>query len=463
MMVISGKLLRVVGITLGFVLLFLGSISQKSSYDWNKILSIAETYFVDPSVENAIQFLNCLPKSPVDIAQEGGDFIKASYFISARTPIFHDRAIKSDRNVVKIVVRLYAISDSSFTEALNDIMGDLIVADPKLFLEELIFYPGSPNMHESLFEHIGRGYIVCNGARIYKDSYTGVAQTIREYGHRIKALETISDEDLLELRNECLQAIRNEQTKLAGILEYLKQDVEETETPIKGDALDVLLSSTSVSERRSAFMDILKNPGPSIDRILLGIDIWQKTKEQGIEALNKLIYLGAIVKKDEFLEPLLNMAMDPEYSGYECIYTCPAIFALAVYVVSKKWTPPEASFLMKDQYLRDIDSLVRQVSLIRKHSGIYFGRPEDQELLAKMEEMSEEQLIKQASPYNQDKNTRWLAAEVLSCTVTDDKNLSDLYWLALEEAHDAIDAYRTSIYVAVLRAEKARLEKIRRY
>jgi hypothetical protein len=56
-----------------------------------------------------------------------------------------------------------------------------------------------------------------------------------------------------QMRNECIQGIRKHQTKLEGILEYFKQDVKETETPIKGDALDILLGSTSISERRSAF------------------------------------------------------------------------------------------------------------------------------------------------------------------------------------------------------------------
>jgi len=227
------------------------------------------------------------------------------------------------------------------------------------------------------------------------------------------------------------------------------------------NSLDILLKSTSISERRTAYLDILKDPDAYVDQILLGIDIWQKTRDQGIEVLNRLIYLAAVLKKDEFIEPLINIANDPEYTEHECIYDCPAIFALAVFTTSMHWTPPVQTVDLEIPYLQYLDSLMsmRRTSLRRTRPGITFSRSEDQELLSKTETLSEEELIQQAAPFNKDHMTRWLAAEVLSYTVTDDKNLLDLYWLAIEEVDDASCQYRCSIYTAILRAEKAKIIK----
>jgi len=225
------------------------------------------------------------------------------------------------------------------------------------------------------------------------------------------------------------------------------------------NALDVLLKSTSISERRDAYMDILKDPGAYSDRILLGLDIWQKTRDQGIEVLNKLIYLAAVLKRDEFIEPLINIASDPKYMEPECIYGCPAILALAVLSISKRWTPPDRVANRENTYLHDLDLVLGGVSLSRSRPGITFARSEDQELLSKTETLSEEELIKRAAPFNKEYKTRWLATEVLSCIVMDDKNLVEFYWLALEEIGDRAFEFRNAIYRTILRAEKARAIK----
>jgi hypothetical protein len=222
-------------------------------------------------------------------------------------------------------------------------------------------------------------------------------------------------------------------------------------SPVSANSLYVLLKSTSIDDRRTAYLDILKDPDAYSDQILLGIDIWEKTRTQGIAALNKLIYLAAFLKKDEFIEPLKSIASDPAYTEHECIYDCPANFALAVFITSKRWTPP----VQMDLDLMSDNGL----SLSKTHPGIQFARSEDQELLRKTETLSEEDLILQAAPFNRDSMTRWLVAEVLSHTVTDDKNLIDLYWLALEEIDDASCQYRCAIYRAILRAEMAKAEK----
>jgi len=226
-----------------------------------------------------------------------------------------------------------------------------------------------------------------------------------------------------------------------------------------GNALDVLLNSPSIPERRVAYLEIIKNPDAYSDQIFLGLVNWNKTSYQNINAFNKLVYLAALLKRSEFIEPLKNLGNDPEYRLRECIYSCPPGFALTAFVISKRWAPPDNAANHKNTYLEDLDFYKDKISLTKSHPRIVFALSEDQQLLSKTESLCEEELIKQAAPTNTDYKTRWLAAEVLGCTVMDDKNLEELYWLALEEMGGDDIFYRGSIYHAILRAEKARGDK----
>ncbi|MGB8960036.1 MAG: hypothetical protein WCC00_13585 [Candidatus Aminicenantales bacterium] len=218
-------------------------------------------------------------------------------------------------------------------------------------------------------------------------------------------------------------------------------------------ALDVLLCSSSVEERRAAYLEVLKDPDHYTDQIVKGIADWESTEKQGIWALNKLIYLAALLKKDDYYAPIKALSLDSEYTKYECIYDCAVNFALGVFGISKISKP----LLWTDTDLREYYAR----SLKRTRSGIQFARPEDQELLNKMETLTEENLILQAAPFNNDELKRWMAVEVLSRTVSDDKNMIDLYWLAIEEIHDASCQYRCAVYEAIKRAEMAKALKDR--
>jgi hypothetical protein len=216
-------------------------------------------------------------------------------------------------------------------------------------------------------------------------------------------------------------------------------------------ALDILLCSSSVEERRAAYLEVLRDPDHYTEQIVKGIADWRSTEKYGIQALDKLIYLSAVLKRDDFYAPIKALSLDSEYTDHECIYDCAANFALAVFGISNMSKPLSG----KDTNLREY----YERSLKRTRSGILFARPEDQELLNKTETLTEDDLIRQAAPFNGDYTERWLAAEVLSRTVSDDRCLIELYWLVIEEIHDASCQYRCAIYKAIKRAEMAKALK----
>ena len=176
-----------------------------------------------------------------------------------------------------------------------------------------------------------------------------------------------------------------------------------------GNALDLLLKSTSISKRRTAYLNIVKKPDAYSDQILLGLNNWQITSVQGAKVLDRLIYLASVLKRNEFVKPLANLASDPEYQVHQCIYWCPANFALAVYSISRPWVSPGQATNWNIPYIPD-NGLLRGLSLSRSSPGIQFARSEDQGSLSKAETLSEAELIQQASPSNMNLTTRWIAA-----------------------------------------------------
>jgi hypothetical protein len=231
------------------------------------------------------------------------------------------------------------------------------------------------------------------------------------------------------------------------------------------NALDVILNSTSVSERRTAYLNILENPSLYADQVLLRLEDWLKAYRQNINdpdkivSLNRLIYLAAALKGNKFVGPLVKIATDSEYKEQQCIYCCPAIFALAVYSITKPWESPGQRTNWNIPDIPDVNSMLKDFALLPSSGHLEFPDPKGQQLLRRTETMSEEELIKQASPFDMDYTARWLAAEFLSWKVRSDRNLDELYWLALEDMDGTDIFYRCCIYYAILRAEKARAEK----
>lgn len=222
------------------------------------------------------------------------------------------------------------------------------------------------------------------------------------------------------------------------------------------DALVILLWSSSLSERRSAYQEVFKNPNAYVDEIMQSLMQWQKIKD--IRALDDLIYLAALLKRDEFVDPLIGIATDTKYRRQECIYDCPPELALAIYTISKPWASPHKLENHSIPETLDLSPYLKRASLSKGSPPIQFADAANQELLSKMEGLSEEALIERADPANEDSLTRWLATEVLSCRVVDAKHLSDFYWLALEEIGADALLSRAAIYQTILRAEKAKTE-----
>jgi hypothetical protein len=223
----------------------------------------------------------------------------------------------------------------------------------------------------------------------------------------------------------------------------------------RSGSLDKFLNSTERSERKAAYLDILKNKEAYIDQIQEELGAFQRNKDRRFHMLSKLLYLAAIIRSEKFINPLWKMFNDYDYLGYECVYCCPIVLTLTLYASLDKEN--DMSHDLRERMRREIEK--KDIKLVREHSRWPYGSPESQKLISKMELLSVGELIKMAGPENTDRTQRYNATYVLGLVVIDDKNLSDLYWLAIEDMPDASGIYLCNVYEAIERAERARAQK----
>jgi hypothetical protein len=156
-------------------------------------------YIEYPSTENARLFCLSLPEQPLRGNFDVNRYHKLFYYVSNNLSVLARQVSVGDRDAVKLGFRLYNISDASFTESLNCIMGDLVRSHPQLFLEELKSSPNAEEIKEV-------GYPVVQASL----SFEGQRPMAHRYEleMRIKALESVTDKSLVNLRDTCIKEIR---------------------------------------------------------------------------------------------------------------------------------------------------------------------------------------------------------------------------------------------------------------
>jgi hypothetical protein len=232
--------------------------------------------------------------------------------------------------------------------------------------------------------------------------------------------------------------------------------------------LELFLHSPDLAERKAAYLDIVKNSAQYVDQIKQELETFAATKEIRIDVLKRYIYLAAIIRNDKFIEPLVAIFKNYEALGGECIYCCPIEFALSLFAAFADWSPPpEIMTKTTAQIPTDLRTLIWHIEDMKRRPEIRegyiveFADTEKQKWFERLTALSVEELIKLTGPENADSDERFWAALPLSRKVTDDKYLTELYWLAIEELPPGggIGSYLCDIYAAIERAEIAKAQK----
>ena len=225
------------------------------------------------------------------------------------------------------------------------------------------------------------------------------------------------------------------------------------------ETLSTLLNSTSVSDQRAAFGKIATSPQnyvPLIRHRL--VSLAGEPVQTTSRSIDRLFYLAAFLKDKSLAPPMEALLKNPDFIPYYCLYACPIIFALTVYVTSDLWTPPEE--MSKNSRYHDLYEGMRRAREIsldptpweERTRGPGVDRP-----LAELAGKSEKELIELAGPDSREPGKGYPALLLLSYYVSSSENLNNFYWLALQEGDNGASFEpRCSLYDTIYRAEKAR-------
>jgi len=228
----------------------------------------------------------------------------------------------------------------------------------------------------------------------------------------------------------------------------------------QADSYDVLLHSRSLEDQHAALTTILQDQQKYVPRIQQTLRSYPRLLRTDRVAANRAVYLAALVRDPSFPPILVKHLGSETVEFHECLYSCPIVFALAIYASFGGWEPPANL----DSNLTTVTDLRAEIEAV-SHISLKVGDIRDvvqgdfaEQHRKEMQKKTEEELIRLAGPSNRSYDMRLLATEWLQTSVTTSKNRLELYLLAINEARDASEEYRAAVYPAIYRAEKANVQ-----
>jgi hypothetical protein len=179
---------------------------------WENIYSAGSEYFALPSKEHAEKFYLALPTVGTRIlSYKGHDKVSLLILNIAQSSyenfrILRNKILEGDPYSVDIGFRLMNLVDGASAEDLCFTLGKLVPRLPRLFLQKLSAHQSDTNALNDLDCMLNP--LPWDEAEKYKDEAQMKEAWKREQEVRIRALESVEDPGLQELKNRCLDMLR---------------------------------------------------------------------------------------------------------------------------------------------------------------------------------------------------------------------------------------------------------------
>jgi hypothetical protein len=109
--------------------------------------------------------------------------------------ILEDRIKAGQRNSIKLAFSLFTISDASFSEALDIMLGKMIRKYPHLFLQELLIHRSFVTRLDALLGNLGEEFV---------DDEIGERNELKL---RLEAIKSVNDRKLINIKLDCIREL----------------------------------------------------------------------------------------------------------------------------------------------------------------------------------------------------------------------------------------------------------------
>ena len=167
--------------------------------NWTGLKQAFEEYVNAPTDKNVEKVISFLPKDRHARYDNSVQQYAALRFVFDRNQIgiLERQVLAGDSYSVRLAFNLFAVSDGHYTETLHVILGSLIRIDSLQFLEGFREYYSLDVGIDGLVGNLGFSYVDRTRA------------TCSEIQKRIVSLQEVTKPTLLDVRDECIESLRD--------------------------------------------------------------------------------------------------------------------------------------------------------------------------------------------------------------------------------------------------------------
>ncbi len=177
-----------------FLLAALPLLPQIELPDWNQLAQNWANFVDEPSDQNLDSFLNSLPLQGRFVFNDEGVFVSS---LKQNFILLENRVFDSNRQAVKVMMRLFNVADNDLNRRLARTLGTFIGYNTRMLLEEM-------QEHRDL---IPGGIETILGSYRLDNGDNPEAQEL-EKKYRINILESFDDRALRSLARECVRILK---------------------------------------------------------------------------------------------------------------------------------------------------------------------------------------------------------------------------------------------------------------
>lgn len=184
---------------------------EKTKAFWANAYQAAEVYFIQPSPENAKMFFMAMPDRRLPSLDFRGYVRLGDFIFGSNFAILEKNMVEvGEPYAVDIGFRLINISDAHSAEVLINTLGEILPKHPRLFLQKLLANEGKtqPTVFERLNDIVIPGIDWEGMPEDEKDQLKYRELMNAKLAASIKALESVDDPSLREIRDKCLAILK---------------------------------------------------------------------------------------------------------------------------------------------------------------------------------------------------------------------------------------------------------------
>lgn len=180
------------------------SCNKQQHIDYKRLLFLWKNFNANPTDEKLLEIYKILPEKYIGTIKPNSDHDKTADYIYNNMTILKKQILLNNRYAIMVGYKLLLISDGDFSSFILECLSQVLINNPNLFLHEL----------KAHFKIITELDALESLLTSYERGLNGDIDALQQTEKIIKALESIVDKKLNDVKKECLIVLYKYRTQL---------------------------------------------------------------------------------------------------------------------------------------------------------------------------------------------------------------------------------------------------------